>query len=127
MENHLFNYYKLRSLYHRLQCNKQPLASLCNGPQSFTYCTYVSSLGVVASLYEPGCDTKQHSSHLQLATTAEKHHVTTDYPESDVYGRNTGFQVGLHCRHIHVKNYILFLKLCNQDASLKCCAICSDR
>ena len=28
----------------------------------------------------------KHSSHLQLATTAEKHHVTTDYPESDVYG-----------------------------------------
>ena len=28
----------------------------------------------------------QYSSHLQLATTAEKHHITTDYPESDVYG-----------------------------------------
>ena len=28
----------------------------------------------------------QHSSHLQLATTAEKHHVTTDYAESDVNG-----------------------------------------
>ena len=57
MENHLFNHYKLRGLCQRLQCNKQPLASLCNAPQSFIYCTYVSSLGVIASLYEPGCDT----------------------------------------------------------------------
>ena len=57
MENHLFNYYKLRALYHRLQCNKQPLASLCNAQQSFIYCTYVNSPGVIASLYESGCDT----------------------------------------------------------------------
>ena len=34
MENYLFNHYKLRGLYHRLQCNKQPLASLFNAPQS---------------------------------------------------------------------------------------------
>ena len=35
----------------------------------------------------------QHSSHLQLATTAEKHHVTTDYPESNVYGYATLYLV----------------------------------
>ena len=52
-ERHFFNYYKLRGLYHRLQCNKQPLASLFNASQSFKYCTYVSSLGVLGSLYKP--------------------------------------------------------------------------
>ena len=72
MENNLFNYYKLRGLYHRPQCNKQPLASLFNAPQSLKKnCTYVSSLGVLARLHEPGCDTNQHSTH-----TAVKHDNT---------------------------------------------------